>query len=243
MRVAKRLAKDKVRMFEALAAYANMGDTPEDWKRFRLQYPDFFTSADFESIRGFPWEGFANLDQWMYTFAESWHKDFFSDPNLPKFALPLPPLLWYRNRLRSAWAMTDRHGYSLSVLLGFEQEAQRIGAEHPGEVASEPIMRPALVPSQRPLKEGSHGLPPGRPLINGVTGDIQWQFGCVIQQAVYELVKERWRARICPICGKYFVAMRTAQKLCSVKCAEDKARERALVYWNETGRKRRAEAK
>lgn len=232
MKVAKRLAKEKLRMFEALAAYANMGDVPDEWKRFRLMYPDFFPVTS-----GFKWKGFGNLDEWMYASAENWYEELRGLP------VPLvPPLLWYRNRLRSVWARNDPHGYALAILLGFEKEAENIGRDHPGEVAFEPIVRPALIPGQRALKEESHGLPPGCPVINGVTGGVSWEFGCAIQQAVYELMRERWRAKICPMCGRFFVAMRTAQRLCSTACAENKARERALTWWNETGSKRRAKA-
>ena len=231
MRASKRLAKDKLKMFEALAAYANIGDGPEDWNRFRLMYPDFFPWTS-----GFKHEGFKNLDDWMYSFAAEWHK------NLSGFPV-LPPLLWYRNRLRSVWARTDRHGYGLAILLGFEKEATNIAAAHRGEMAFEQIARPALIPGQPVAREESHGLPQGRPIIDGVTGRITWVFGCQIQQAVYELMSERWRAKICPLCGKFFVAMKTAQKLCSVRCADDAARMRALTWWNEAGKDRRAKAR
>lgn len=230
MRVSNRLAKDKLRMFEALAAYANMGDHPEDWKKFHLMYPDFFPVKS-----GFNREGFENLTTWMYWFAEEWHKDLSAFP-------VVPPLLWYRNRLRSVWARTDQSGYALAVLLGFEKEAVKIASEYPGEIAFETIARPSLVPGQQARKEESHGLPPGRPLINGVTGSVTWEFGCNIQQAVYELMLERWRTKICPMCGKFFVAMKTAQKLCSARCSGDAKRQRALNYWNQTGKKLRSAA-
>lgn len=237
MKVAKRLAKEKARMFEALAAFANMGDTPEDWNRFRLMCPDFFPV-----ISGFKSKGFENLDAWMYASAEDWHKSL---AEYPQFRRALPPLLWYRNRLRAVWARNDTHGYGLAILYGFEREAKRIAAEHPSEVAWELMARPLMVPGQSliPTEQGSEGLPQGKPVINGVTGEIHWEFGCTIQQAVYELMQERWRARICPMCGKLFIAMKTAQKLCSVRCSGDAKRERALTYWNETGKKLRSRPK
>lgn len=237
MKVSKRLA-DKMRSFEALAAYANMGDHPEEWKRFRLMYPDFFPLNE-----GFRRPGFENLDNWMYAFAEEWHRDF---TDLPAGVTLLPPLLWYRNRLRAVWARNDQHGYCLAILLGFENEAKKIAAGHPGEVSFELMARPLAIPGLSPkeaVKDNSAGLPQGRPAINGVTGAITWEFGCEIQTAVYELMQERWRAKICPLCGKYFVAMKTAQKVCSAACAGDAARKRALTWWNQTGKKRRARTK
>jgi hypothetical protein len=226
-------------MFEALAAYANMGDTPDDWQRFRLMCPDFFPPV----TSGFRWPGFKDLSTWMYSFAQEWHGEWLKEIDHPVARKLLPPLLWYRNRLRSVWARSDQHGYNLAILLGFEQEAKRIAAEHPGEVAYDPLARPLLIPGQKPLKEESEGLPQGRPVINGVTGQIHWEFGCALQRAVYELMQERWRAKICPVCGRYFVAMKTAQKHCSVRCADEAKRERALSWWNKTGRERRAKAR
>jgi hypothetical protein len=214
-------------MFEALAAYANMGDKPEDWQRFRLMYPDFFPS---------------DLTEWMYTFAEEL-KDF---ADLPPQRRPVPPLLWYRNRLRLVWARNDQHGYALAILLGFEREARNIAKEHPGEIYYDILATPLLVPGQ-PIDPSKHdtdgGLPKGRPVINGVTGEIDWEFGCALQQGVYELMQNRWRARVCPKCGRFFIASKTAQKTCSLRCAGDLKRERALAYWNKTGSKMRAKAR
>src|ERR1039457_3363785 len=187
----KRLAKDKLRLFEALAAYVNMKDTPAEWQRFRLMYPEFFPQE---------------LSAWMYQLAEEWHK--FS----AEIKSTLPPLLWYRNRLRSIWARTDQHGYSLAVLLGFEKEAQAIAEGHRGEIGFEGFYRTARVPGRTLFDQFDvgkvKGLPQGSTAINGVTGQIRWEFGCKLQQAIYELMQERWRAKICPTCGKYFVAMK-----------------------------------
>jgi len=226
MTPSNRLAKEKMRLFEALAAYANIGDTPAEWKRFRLMYADFFPQE---------------LGQWMYEGAEEWH-------SLPEAVRRyLPPLLWYRNRLRSVWASTDQHGYSLAILLGFEREAEKIAADHRGEIGYEGLLSRALSVPGRTLADLSDGrvkgLPQGNAVINGVTGQIQWEFGCTLQQAIYELMQERWRTKICPQCGKFFVAMKTAQKLCSVRCSDETKRGRALTWWNDKGIERRAKTK
>jgi ribosomal protein L37AE/L43A len=223
----KRLEKNRRQKFEALATYANLADTPEAWQRFRARYPDFFPET---------------LSAWLYDFALQWHYEFATHEAGRHV---LPPLLWYRNRLRAVWSRNDRLGYNLAVLLGFEEEAKRVSGEHPGEIASDPVVRPQAIPNQspNPLRQQSEGLPPGRPVINGVSGEIGWQFGCELQQSVRELMQERWRAKICPQCGKFFAAQTTAQKLCSDACSEAAIRQRSLTWWNETGSERRAEAK
>lgn len=226
MTPSNRLAKEKLRLFEALAAYANMGDTPAEWKKFDLKYPDFFPQ---------------DLARWMYGLAEDWHK-FPAGPARNA----LPPLLWYRNRLRSVWGRTDQHGYNLALLLGFEEEAEKILSEHRGEIGFESHFRSSVVPGRtivEMLDDKVKGLPKGKAAINGVTGQIRWEFGCTLQHAVYELMQERWRAKICPACGRFFVAMKTAQKSCSLGCSGDAKRERALSWWHEKGSERRSEAK
>jgi hypothetical protein len=58
-----------------------------------------------------------------------------------------------------------------------------------------------LVPGQptNPSKQDTTGgLPQGRPVINGVTGEIGWEFGCALQQGVYDLMQNRWRAEGLP---------------------------------------------
>src|ERR1700730_1462284 len=58
MRIANRKAKDdRESGLNALEAYANMGVTPEDWKRFHLKFPEFFPKS---------------LSEWFYWYAASW---------------------------------------------------------------------------------------------------------------------------------------------------------------------------
>jgi hypothetical protein len=220
--------------FEALAAFANLGDTPEAWRKFRLMWPDFFPSTPSQS----PKARFRTLTEWIYGFAEEWATDI---ANLPPERRPLPPLLWYRNRLRSVWTRNDPHGYGLAILFGFEQEAKAILSDHPEEVPFEMVCRPLFIPGQPliPSKQESEGLPQGRPLINGVTGEIHWKFGCDLQQAVYELMQCRWRAKVCPVCGRYFIAAKTATQYCSTRCTTSAKNERALDWWNLKGDSKR----
>ena len=80
------------------------------------------------------------------------------------------------------------------------------------------------------------GLPYGTPVVDGNTGIITWSFGCPLQRAVYDLMRDRWRAMICPNCGKYFVADKTAQRYCSPECYREEKGMKALDYWNRIGR-------
>lgn len=212
--------------FKALAAFANAGDEPEDWEKFRSQNPQFFP---------------AGLTAWIYKAA----KDLATEgvvggeqfPGEVKKLAFATPLLVYRDFLRAVWTRNDPDGVALTFLLGFEGEAveKRAAAER-GLM----VIRPTIPgESTNPEQQTIGGLPRGRPVVNGVTGEITWEFGCALQQAVYELMQQRWRAMVCPQCGKYFVAAKTAQKHCSPRCYHEFKNKRSLDYWHREGSAKR----
>ena len=232
MKIANRKAKDdRESGLNALEAYANMGVTPENWKRFHLKFPEFFPK---------------NLSEWFYSFAELWAWRYDNDFK----AWLKPPLLFYRDRLQSVWALDDPEGVCLKLLLGFEKELGRRnfsgklllpakfgdkrGRGLPDIVADIPGQ-----PVDREMQTTYAGLPPGKPIVDGVTGAITWKFGCTLQQSVYELMQQRWRAMVCPECGKFFLADKTRQTYCSSVCFGEMKRKRALDYWNRVGRAER----
>ena len=157
-----------------------------------------------------------------------------------------PPLLFYRDCLRKVWSGNDCEAIFLKVLLGFELELKNeklLGFDR--------LYSPALpwykdgrscltswIPGQ-PLDRDKQttiaGLPPGKVLVNGITGAITWEFRCPLQQSVYELMQQRWRAMVCPECRKFFLADKTRQVYCSSACFGDMKRKRALDYWNRKG--------
>ena len=214
--------------FEALAAYANMGDSPEDWRKFRRKNPRFF------------W------DESLYENAEVWLAQTLP-PNLP---YTTTRLLLHRDHLRRVWAGIDRKGESLSILYGFEKKLNPV--EPTNAEFGVPHQRHPLLLDFRALtdREETRGMmPEGEPIVNGVSGEIVWHFRSEFQQTLFELMRIRWRAKICTQCGKYFVADKTAQTYCSTNCAEDSHRARQNDYWRRLGnenrkaRKEKAEVK
>lgn len=232
MRLANRKARfDREAGLSALESFANIGETPEDWKRFRLKWPDFFPML---------------LTEWFYKFAESWAAEFQDFPEVKRFLKP--PLLFYRDGLRRVWMGKDQKGIFLKLLLGFEQDVKNeIELGTPGLYLPSAFYTPegkrkaqvgSFIPGQ-PADESKQttvaGLPPGKPVLNGVTGAITWDFGCTLQQSVYELMQQRWRAMVCPECRKFFLADKTRQVYCSSACFGEMKRKRALDYWNRKG--------
>ena len=236
MRLANRKAKfEREAGLSALEGFANLGETPEEWKRFRLKWPEFFPDY---------------LADWFYKFAEFWADQFQSSPGLKK--LLKPPLLFYRDALRRVWSHKDQKGIFLRLLLGFERDTKHeIDLGLPGlylpsrlySVKGRHKMRVGSYIPRQPADEDQQttvaGLPPGKPLVDGVTGAITWQFGCTLQQSVYDLMQQRWRAMVCPECGKCFLADKTRQVYCSSACFGDMKRKRALDYWIRKGKAKR----
>jgi hypothetical protein len=162
-----------------------------------------------------------------------------------------PPLLWYRTLLRAVWRREDPDGSCLRHLLGFD--ADRIPfpgeedteleplslfmwKEHP-EKKPHPVTINGLTFEIRPKETDTiAGLPYGTPVVDGNTGIISWEFGCQFQRAVHDLMQDRWRAKVCPECGKYFTADKTAQKYCSTKCTGERKQKKALDHYYNRGR-------
>jgi hypothetical protein len=229
MKLTNRKAKfDREIGLSALESFANLGDTPDRWKRFRLKWPEFFPT---------------HLTEWLYRFAESWANESRDFKEILK-----PPLIFYRDCVRRVWSGEDRKALFLKFLLGFERDVRR-DIEFPSTSLYMPG-RMCEVPGRRKLKSGSFipgqpadedkqttmaGLPPGKPIVSGTTGAITWEFGCALQQSVYELMQQRWRAMVCPECRKFFLADKTRQVYCSSACFGDMKRKRSLEYWNRKG--------
>src|SRR5271157_1143372 len=101
MKVSNRqAAKDRSGQFEALAAFANMGDTPNEWQKFKLKYPRFFP------------------DEMPFERAELWLNQTL-EPFRP---YTTTRLLLHRDHLRRVWAKNDQEGESLTVLYGLERK-------------------------------------------------------------------------------------------------------------------------
>jgi hypothetical protein len=214
--------------FEALAAYANLGDTPDSWQKFRLGWPNFFSDTSLEGIQP------NNLAESLYNSAQNW--DRFCSENSAKIPADyrshyVPVLLWYRDLLCAIWKRNDPRGVALCALLGFLEQARLTGIEKvlpvniwhsgPSTLSADPI---------------ANILPPGKPMVDPSTWTIRWQFGCQFQQALYALMESLWLAKICPRCGQYFIAGKTAQKFCSSRCYDEERNRASLDFYHRHGK-------
>ena len=59
------------------------------------------------------------------------------------------------------------------------------------------------------------------------------------QRAVWLLFQESWRAKLCAMCGRYFIAAKPAQGYCSPKCSNQAHRSGSSRWWKEKGAENR----
>jgi hypothetical protein len=88
-------------------------------------------------------------------------------------------------------------------------------------------------------RETNCGLPIGTPTVDVDTSTIVWKFDCQFQSGIYYLMQERWRARVCPQCRKYFVADKVARRYCSTDCYEERKRKESLDRYHRIEKERR----
>jgi len=236
VKVSNRKAREvRLHRFDGLAAFANMGDSPEDWAKFRRMWPEFFpaylTGWIFRTAT--QWWRFANPgptppDDWE-ELRQKWPGLFKSEIQdwewnaravSETLGVMRPPLLFYRDLLRQVWSRDDPSGNCLRFLLGFESQAVYGGV-------GINLFKSETTPEAPPDWNGSafqgqflgqqksawSDLPSGFPVVNGIAGAITWEFGCQFQRAIYDLMQERWRAMGCPKCCRYFIADKTAQNI------------------------------
>jgi hypothetical protein len=197
--VSNRKAREEREMlFSALEALANLTESPDGWKKFLRQSPDF-------------------LPEVAYTGLPYWNSK--GSPSTEK-----PGFFWIRDSLRKVWRGADTLGVYLNALLGVDHDVVAIDRAWDASI------------------QGHGGLGLSRARANWQTGDITFDFRHQFQAALFALMRESWRAKVCPECSRYFIASKTAQSYCSSVCYGSMKRKRSLDYWRRTGRANRARA-
>jgi hypothetical protein len=217
--------KEKGRLLQGLASFANLEDSIKEYRIFAKEWPTFW-----------PVEIIDSEDDNFLKWPDSGHK----------------MALLFRDCLRRLWRSDPmwREDESLPLLMGTSDwflgytDQQVVDNLH-GESSqdSQSLLHPWSAWG-RPLKELLK-IHPGA-LFFGASLRPSWKAGDFIyrpanefQCAVYLLFKEKWRARVCALCGKYFVADKPPQLYCSTKCYGAAKRKRDLVWWKREGAKNR----
>jgi len=210
-----RLARpERQRLFRGLERFVNTGDSAEEYKAMGKGWPGFWPRTLLD--------GQGDSLAW----ADDCHALF----------------LVFRNALRYVWIpLPDavKRG-AVSFLLG-------IGGEFECLEAGGTVLLPVQGLNEAWEKITKHspgGSDTSCPLLHPrwTTGELAYVpgKGNDFQRALYLLLRESWRAKVCAKCSTYFVASKPAQLYCSTACSGGVKRERTLKWWRDVGAKRRA---
>lgn len=204
--------KERERLFCGLERFVRTGDSIEEFRELAKLWPSF----------------------WPRTLLDGQGSSLAWDDDSHDL------FLVFRNALRYVWTpLPDavKRG-AVSFLLGTGGEFETLEA---GGAVLLPVQGLneawAKITKYRPS-----GADTSRPLLypQWSTGEIAYRPGNDFQSAIYVLLKESWRAKVCARCSTYFVASKPAQLYCSTACSGGVKKDRALKWWRSEGAKRRA---
>lgn len=215
----RRAGEERERLFAGLEIFVNAADSEEEFSKLQTQVPTFWPLP----LRG-PF-GPRGLDQPL-----EW----------PSGGQPL--FRAFRDYLRRLWrsdfygddgVMMD--GRYLEYVLGLET---RYMANPPEGLVDATLpdqaFRVGWVALQSKHK-GAYCARPASVLPQWRNGKFEYFGSNDFQRAVYLLLTESWRARVCRRCGRYFIADKAAQMFCSTPCSNQSKLEIGRRYWLEKG--------
>lgn len=213
----RRAGAERERLFHRLERFVNLGDDLGSLQAFGSECPTFAP----------------------VTFHDS------RDPEARERPLAWKPefgrvFLTFRNILREVWRTGAKA--ELGVLLG----TNRVGTEILNRGAQPSLLHQGPVKGwQASLWEARKAIPiqyftsPSEISPDWWAGTFRYEPDTEFRRAVYELFRQSWRARICPVCERYFIALKPPQRYCSTKCYGTGKRDRDLEFWRNVGSDRR----
>jgi hypothetical protein len=228
----ERSQQEKEALFAALDAFVNCGipaaqradehrpDNLRDLQLFRLQNPQFFPQDFYDQSEMLARAG----------------KDNYFD--------------WYKRLLRAVWEGRDAENKRLAVLLGLENAGYYgpLGGDFQREAGENMAIFSSLASLWSNTEAGvdlaAHQLFSAHIAPDWQGEELRYRPAIEFQEAVYALMRESWRARLCN-CGRYIIAAKPKTTYCSTGC-NGKARakqERDRVRWHSDGKAQRAERK
>ena len=218
-----RLAEtEKPRLYRALEAFANVGDSTEEFFKFGVDWPSFYPApiGELEEVE-IAKQGRLVTYRWIPQAAALFRA--------------------YRRLLNRVWERDRRSRSYVGVLLGTDHQFLKI-AEEGGLGHGEPTDW---------FCSGWHELKTAYPDAQyGTMTPLapSWSLGEFLygpqndfQTTLFGLFRESWRAKICSQCERYFIAGRPAQMYCSLSCTGEIKRRRNLDWWRKEGDRQRQE--
>ena len=184
----RRALPDRDALFAALEPFVNCGDSAADLHRFRQQNSNLFPS------------------------------DFYDQSErLAKAGKPDNFFSWMKRQLRSVWKGRDPAGTRLEVLLGMRSVNYYgfAGGDFAAEVNEHLAILKELIHlcgtvTEEDVKFAANLMFPAHIRADWLGSGLQYEPAIDFQQAVYALMRESWRARVCPMCARYLIAAKPA---------------------------------
>jgi hypothetical protein len=218
---------EKERLFAALEAFANLGNSPNEYLAFGKQNPTFFPVPirDPSQISETPLATACFEDSAATADGEKkiWTRAITWEPVCRKLAL------FYSDCLRSAWHPPNPGPYDLAT---GEQFEILLGLETGFRYAAREKALKAILAACEFAEVTSTPI-----LADWRTGSFIYMPDNDFQRAVYILFREGWRAKTCARCSRRFIADKPLQRYCSTECSGETKRERTLDWWNKHGKK------
>jgi len=208
---------ERARLFAGLEKFVNLGDSAADFERFAQLWPTFYPV---EIRKGKP-------------------------PMKPLGFIPELHLvvLGYRDYLRRVWISdpdVDALGLA-DILLGLQIQVAAHGSEPARRMRLRDLISPKFVIDSLVPQGGDQSLSSATVVASWRTGDFNYFPLTDFQRAFYQLFREKWRARTCAQCARYFIADKPPQHYCSTACYGKAKRSRSLSWWRTKGDARRRE--
>jgi hypothetical protein len=239
--------REKWRLLDALEKFVNLGDRVEDLRAFRRERPEFCpvvivrvtagraefvglrdelhpAALSFRDLLRDVWQGRADGDLGALDTLLGLNREIFETG-----------LEWYAAERARPDKQSFRSYLSESALRAVRDVME---GHQPCRIDYSQMhaMWARLVP--RPKSQRSRPLQLPWPEEAKRSEWCFWPAGA-FQQAVYLLWLERWRARVCPACSRFFVADKPAQRYCSTRCYGKAKARRSLDWYFKEGAKRR----
>lgn len=222
----RRAMQERARWFEGLERVVNAGDSHEAYSQLAL------AAGSFWPLNVSAPAGERGLDQPIH----------WDQAGQPLFRA-------YRDYLRRIWVgdyVTQNRsldGVYLNYLLGLDT---RFATYKPGELIDARLPDKAFTEGWATLKKQHPGAyVQSAALVVPTWGLSKLDYVATndFQRALFILLAESWRAKICRRCRRYFIAEKSAQAFCSTACSGGNKRDRGLKYWREKGARLRGARK
>lgn len=250
-------ADERARLFEGLQRFANLGESEEDFGKFARQWPrfapvEFRKGERSDEPSGEPMGLTPEMHGIVLKYQGYLRRVWLSDPETDRRGLA-DLLLGLGMDLAKPYPQSStrleksRWPSSLAKLIGDPATCDADqSAALPTDVA-EPGPQSAMgveTAERQSLKQ----------MIDSLTGHdskqyavypkvvASWKLGefnysplTDFQRAFYLLFREKWRARICAHCARYFIADKPPQRYCSTACHGKAKSKQALRWWRTKG--------